>query len=297
MKITLQTLTKKQSKLYINFFGKAGSGKTFTALTVACALASSNDKVLIIDTENRSHYYANDFQGVLSCTNNITAKEPKISELLEIIDYAKKNAQIEVVVIDSLTPFWDKMVEYADNLANNNPKLASHGSNWKKAKQTIQTMTMGLRKSGLHVITTSLGKDETGENMKPTGKILPCFERTKFEPYLDIQVILHQNGTIFESVKSLHYELKDIFAKNTQINKDWVSKIQKWLDDGITVQEDDNLSKFIQKAQKDEEEDDATSKIKNIDVDVESIEIPEINEDEIVKSINNNNKQQMETML
>ena len=156
---------------------------------------------------------------------------------------------------------------------------------------------MGLRKSGLHIITTSLGKDETGENMKPTGKILPCFERIKFEPYLDIQVILHQNGTIFESVKSLHYELKDIFAKNTQINKDWVSKIQKWLDDGITVQEDDNLSKFIEKAQKDEEEDDATSKIKNIDVDVESIEIPEINEDEIVKSINNNNKQQMETML
>ena len=126
---------------------------------------------------------------------------------------------------------------------------------------------------------------------------MSCFERTKFEPYLDIQVILHQNGTIFESVKSLHHELKDIFAKNTQINKDWVSKIQKWLDDGITVQEDDNLSKFIQKAQKDEEEDDATSKIKNIDVDVESIEIPEINEDEIVKSINNNNKQQMETML
>ena len=74
--IKFETLTKKKAKLYINLFGKSGCGKTYTALTIASNLTSNNNKVLIIDTEDRAHYYANDFTGV----NVFNAKNIKESD-------------------------------------------------------------------------------------------------------------------------------------------------------------------------------------------------------------------------
>jgi hypothetical protein len=239
MQIKFEKLTKKKAKLYINIFGKSGCGKTYTALTLASNLASSNDKVLIIDTEDRAHYYANDFDGV----SVFNAKNIKVSDLLLVIQKAQQELGIEAVVIDSLTPFWDAMMEYADNQTSK-----AHGANWKIPKKTINTMTLALRRCGIHVITTSLGKDKLNDKMEPTGTILPLFERPKFEPYLDIQIVLDKNGIILETNKKLHHDLNDIFQKNTQIDKQWCEKIKNWLGTGADTNETSNINDFINQA-------------------------------------------------
>lgn len=263
--IKFETLTKKKAKLYINLFGKSGCGKTYTALTIASNLTSNNNKVLIIDTEDRAHYYANDFAGV----NVFNAKNIKVSDLLLVIQKAHKELKIEAVVIDSLTPFWDAMIEYADN-----QKSTAHGANWKVPKKTISTMTLALRRCGLHVITTSLGKDETDNNMKPTGKVLPCFERPKFEPYLDIQIILDKNGTILETPKKLHHDLNVIFQKNTQINEKWCKQIKEWLAEGKDIATYSNgIGDFIKQAQNAENENSVESVITITENEVKELQI------------------------
>jgi predicted peroxiredoxin len=289
MEIKFETLTKKKAKLYINLFGKSGCGKTYTALTIATNLASKNQKVLIIDTEDRAHYYANDFVGV----NVFNAKNIKVSDLLFVIQKAHQELGIEAVVIDSLTPFWDAMIEFADN-----QKITAHGANWKIPKKTINTMTLAFRRCGLHVITTSLGKDKVDNAMNPTGKILPCFERLKFEPYLDIQVILNKNGKILETPKQLHHDLKDIFNQGVQVNKEWCDKIKAWLGNGQDINASNDMHKFISEARSIEDEDGVkTSKIQDVDVDVDNIEIPEIDEDKIVKKIEDENKKNIHSLV
>lgn len=244
MEIKFEKLARKKAKLYVNFFGKSGCGKTYTALKVATNFASQNSKVLIIDTENRSHYYASDFEDV----NIFNASNIKISELLTVISKAKTELGIEVVVIDSLTPFWDAMIEYADRQTK-----TSHGANWKMPKKSINAMTVALRNSGVHVITTSLGKDELNSKMEPTGKTLPCFERPKFEPYLDLQVILHNNGRIFEAPKQLHHSLSHLFIKDTQIDDKWCETLKEWLGGGVECNNVDKMSNFIDEVKNIEE--------------------------------------------
>ena len=218
MPYPFKTLEKKNAKLYLNLYGLTGCGKTYTSLLVGTEFASSNEKVLIIDTEKRSHYYANDFKGVMI----FEAQDIKISELLAVIKQAKEECGTEVVIIDSLTPFWDSIVAHADTLTNK-----QHGANWKLGKNAINTMTLALRRCGLHMITTSLAKDELNSKMEPTGNIVPAMERRKFEPYLDLQGALEDNGKIAKIDKILHHDLKDIFQVGTQINKEWVSRVKK----------------------------------------------------------------------
>ncbi len=285
MQIKFEKLTKKKAKLYINIFGKSGCGKTFTALTIASNLASSNDKVLIIDTEDRAHYYANDFDGV----NVFNAKNIKVSDLLLVIQKAQQELGIEAVVIDSLTPFWDAMMEYADNQTSK-----AHGANWKIPKKTINTMTLALRRCGIHVITTSLGKDKLNDKMEATGTILPLFERPKFEPYLDIQIVLDKNGIILETNKKLHHDLNDIFQKNTQIDKQWCEKIKNWLGNGIITNDISNINDFINQARLAENEENTQPQSKTtpiVDIEGEVIfDKPQKTEEQIQQEIDDKNK-------
>lgn len=267
MQITFEKLTKKKAKLYINLFGKSHCGKTYTALTIATNLSSANDKVLIIDTEDRAHYYADDFPGV----NVFNAKNIKVSDLLTIVQQAQKELLVESVIIDSLTPFWDAMIEYADTQKEKTTTGARHGANWKVPKKTINTMTLALRRCGLNVITTSLGKDETDKEMKPTGKILPCFERPKFEPYLDIQIILDKNGKILETPKKLHHDLNIIFEKGVQINKEWCEKIKSWLGNGKNINTINDINDYIEQA-KNAESEELNTKLQPQNVEIQDIE-------------------------
>jgi hypothetical protein len=248
-------LQKSRSKIYINIYGLSGCGKTYSSLLIATNLATSNDRVIIIDTENRSDIYSDDFAGVMK----INPKNLNISTISEIIIEIKQSKKYDAVVIDSLTPLWDG----ADGLLTNADKEGSQNARkWIKPKQQITAFTQLLRNSGLHIITTCLAKEERGQDMKKTDKIIPIFERDKFSPYLDIQLLLDNKdgfeGNIKEVIKSWCPSAKNILQVNKSINIDMVRDIQSILlpsdikDDYDEYKLKENIS-IIQKEERVEE--------------------------------------------
>jgi hypothetical protein len=234
-----ETLQKKNTKLYANFFGLSGCGKTYSALTLATNLASRNEKVLIIDTEHRADIYAEIFNGV----KIYKKRDIQILETLNVIEEAKKQ-NFEVVIIDSLTPLWDGKNGIAtEAMKDVNSK---HGQNWRKPKQTITAFTQALKCSGLHIITTSLAKNKLDKDMKETDEIEPIFEKPKFEPYLDLQILLEKDGSIKNIKKGMHPDIKKELINQKIINKDLSIFIKNWIGVGKNCFQDNTFKESIE---------------------------------------------------
>ena len=117
--------TKEQSRLRLGLVGPTGSGKTFTALKLATALAEfRNGRIALIDSERGSaSKYADQFDfDVL----NLDSFSPL--EYVEAIR-AAEDAGYAVIVVDSLSHAWsgkDGALEQVDRVA---ARQASSGRN------------------------------------------------------------------------------------------------------------------------------------------------------------------------
>jgi hypothetical protein len=90
------TLTQARAKIAL--VGPTGASKTYTALTIAQVLG---DKVLVIDTENKSSIkYSRDFTFKV-----IGLTDYRLESYLEVLDFAATQ-DVAVVVIDSLSHAW-----------------------------------------------------------------------------------------------------------------------------------------------------------------------------------------------
>lgn len=98
----LHKAERRQAKMRIGVFGSSGSGKTYSSLLLARGLASAWDKIAIIDTENGSA----DLYSHLGDYNVLTLKTPFSPEkYIEAIE-ACEAAEMEVIIIDSITHEW-----------------------------------------------------------------------------------------------------------------------------------------------------------------------------------------------
>lgn len=98
----LTIANKQPTKLRLALQGKTESGKTMSALLCAFGLTGNWNKICVIDTENKSaSFYSN-----LGPFNTV-----QISHSFSPINYCEaiylcEQAQIEVVIIDSISPEW-----------------------------------------------------------------------------------------------------------------------------------------------------------------------------------------------
>ena len=157
--------TKQQAKLRLALDGPAGSGKTYTALTFASAIAEhAGGRVAVIDTERGSaSLYADRF-------------DFDVMEIQAPYDPAKyvnglrdaRAAGYPVVVIDSLSHAWDAeggVMEIADR----NKKGGNSWSGWAAATPAYRSMIEAILGADLHVICTMRTKTEwtTDDKGKP----------------------------------------------------------------------------------------------------------------------------------
>lgn len=149
-----QKATKYQSKLRMAISGPAGAGKTYTALTLAIALADGGG-VALIDTEHRSaSKYADlfDFD-----TTDLPTFHPQ--SYIDAIHEAEA-AGYAVLVIDSLTHAWSGqggLLQEKDRIAkqkyNNNTFSA-----WNDAGAIQTKLVEAILGSKLHIIATVRSK-------------------------------------------------------------------------------------------------------------------------------------------
>lgn len=144
---------KEQSKLRMALHGPSNSGKTWTALTVARALAGKDGKVAVIDTERGSAAkYADRFR-----FDHLVLDTHHPERYMEAV-VAAAEAGYDVLVIDSMSHEYsggvDSLLELVDRFTEQGTSGNSFTSGWGKATPLHARFVDVILRADMHVIGT-----------------------------------------------------------------------------------------------------------------------------------------------
>ena len=158
---------KSQSKLRLALIGASGSGKTFSALSIASNLTQN---IAVIDTEHGSaSKYADKFNfDVLE----LSSFHPQ--QYINAIQ-AASNAGYEVLIIDSLSHAWmgkDGALEQVDRIAKRSQTGNSFAA-WRDVTPLHNQLVEAIVSSKCHLIATMRAKTEYVLEPNEKGKMAP----------------------------------------------------------------------------------------------------------------------------
>lgn len=162
--------TRQQSKLRLTIDGPAGSGKTYTALRFAHALANNgqnNGRIAVIDTErgSASKYIGEAPDGIpwLFDVAELTTFSPE--KYTQLIEYAGRSGY-SVLVIDSLSHAW----EGKEGALEIKQKIGESWSAWRHVTPIHNRMIDAILQAPMHVITTMRSRMEYVQEQDSNGK-------------------------------------------------------------------------------------------------------------------------------
>lgn len=150
-----QKATKKKARLRLAFIGPAGSGKTYSALSVAKGLGG---KVAVIDTEHGSaSKYADRFE-----FDSVEPDSFSPDIYVEAI-HAAEEAGYDVLIIDSLSHAWTGaggILEIVDSKTRASKSGNAFATGWRDATPKHNAMIEAILACKCHVIATMRTKTE-----------------------------------------------------------------------------------------------------------------------------------------
>jgi hypothetical protein len=169
MGFSFQRASKKSARLRAALCGPAGSGKTFTALSLASHLVP-NARVAVIDTEHGSaSKYADRFAFDVLELDSFSPKT-----YVEAI-HAAEAAGYDVLIIDSLSHAWmgkDGALEQVDRAAKRSQSGNSFMA-WRDITPMHNALVEAMIASNCHVIATLRAKSEYVIEENDRGKKMP----------------------------------------------------------------------------------------------------------------------------
>jgi hypothetical protein len=222
--------TKKNSKLRLGLIGPAGSGKTYTALTVAKHLGG---RVALVDSENGSaSKYANLFD-----FDVLELQSFSPTDFVNAIKAAEQ-AGYDVLIIDSLSHAWSGKQNSALELVDRAAARSKSGNSfaaWREVTPLHNKMVDAIVGANLHVIATLRSKTEYVIEENERGKKVP--RKVGMAP-------IQRDGLEYEFdvVGDMDWENRLIVTKTRcpelagavmhQPGKDFVDVLKAWLDEG-----------------------------------------------------------------
>ena len=220
-----QKATKKKQKARVALIGPAGSGKTFTALTIAKHLGS---KIAVIDTERGSaSKYAGDVADFDVCEPRAFAPRAYIEAL-----HGAAAAGYDVVVIDSLSHAWEGDGGILDQVDKKGGRFEA----WKDMSPQTRDLIDAILMYPGHVIATMRTKTEWVVEENARGKkeprkigLAPKF-KDGLEYEFDVVGTLDEDNVLKIS-KSRAGSLNG--ASIAKPGKQLADTLRAWLDDGV----------------------------------------------------------------
>jgi len=155
---------RKQAKIKMALQGASGTGKTYSALLLASGITDYS-KIAVIDTENHSA----DLYAHLGDYNVLQLSKPFTPErYIKAIEVCE-TAEMEVIIIDSITHEWDGsggILDLHGNMAGNS------FANWSKITPRHNAFVQKILESGCHIISTIRTKTDYTLTDK-NGKMVP----------------------------------------------------------------------------------------------------------------------------
>lgn len=156
---------RKRVKLKIGISAASGGGKTYSALRLARGLASSWDKVALIDTENGSGELY-DHLGDYVVANFVPPFSP--DRYISAIETAEK-AGFEVCIIDSLSHEWEGQGGCLDIVS----RMGGKYQDWSKVTPLHRKLIDKILQTPMHVIATTRKKTDWAVDTNEKGKLTP----------------------------------------------------------------------------------------------------------------------------
>ena len=225
----LKKASRKKVKLRLGMSGASGFGKTYSALLLAYGMTNDWSKIAVIDTENGSaELYSN-----LGEYNVLTLQAPFSPErYIEAIKTCE-NANVDVIIIDSITHEWDGKGGCLDI----NNELGGRFTDWAKVTPRHNAFVQTLLQSNCHIITTVRRKQEYDMVKNEKGRIEPIKIGTKevtkdgFEYELTINFEFVNDKHLVKASK----DRTSMFANTPEfvITSETGKKILEWCENGI----------------------------------------------------------------
>lgn len=224
----LQPAQRKNVKIKLGLQGSSGSGKTYSALLIAFGMTNDWSKIAVIDTENHSaELYSH--LGQYNVLNLISPFSPE--RYIEAINVCIK-AQMEVIIIDSISHEWDYIIEQHGSLGGNSY------TNWSKFTPRHQKFIQAILQADVHIICTLRAKEDYILNEK-NGKQVP--EKVGMKA-IQKEGVDYELTILFEiDIKHHALATKDrtgLFENNSEfrITSDTGKRILEWCKEGIEIE-------------------------------------------------------------
>lgn len=196
----------KSAKNYQRFLrmaimGGPKSGKSYTALTLAHALAGENGKVAVIDTENAS---ASKYAELFPPFDVSELEQFNPDNYVREIQEAERLGY-DVLVIDSLTHAWNGpggLLEYKDQIAKSGKAGMNSYTAWSEASPKHTKLMHAITHAKLHVIVTLRTKVEYVLEINEKNKPVPVkvglapIQRDDTEYEFDITGMMDKSHTM-----------------------------------------------------------------------------------------------------
>jgi hypothetical protein len=233
MSLQLRKAERKQAKLRIGLSAPSGAGKTYSALLLASGIASSWDKIALIDTESGSgELYAH-----LGNYNVIQLEAPFSPE--RYIEYiqACEEAGMEVIIIDSTSHEWEGKggcLEINESIAQSKFR-GNTWSAWSETTPRHQRFIQAIVGSKCHIITATRNKIDTvmteDKKVKKVGTKEIQREGFEYELTVNFNIDRDTHKVIASKDRTEIFENVDPFVITEETGK----KLIKWALDGVKV--------------------------------------------------------------
>lgn len=233
--IELRKAERKQAKLRIGLSAPSGAGKTYSALLLASGIASSWDKIALIDTESGSgELYAH-----LGDYNVIQLEAPFSPERYIEAITAAEEAGMEVIIIDSTSHEWEGkggVLELVKSVA----QAKFRGNTWSAWSDLTPRHTKFIQAiitSKCHIVTCTRNKIDTvmteDKKVKKVGTKEIQREGFEYELTVNFNIDRDTHKVIASKDRTEIFEGQDPFI----ITKETGKKLIDWALTGAKVVE------------------------------------------------------------
>lgn len=203
--------------------GESDSGKSFSSLLIAQCLAELKD-VKILDTEFRGKLYRTKFPGAEIIELSLPFD---LNKGIEVLQACSKNGT-KVLLIDSATPFWERVVEVSDEMK---ATVKDGRRIWAKLTPQWDAFKMAINAAPFHIITSWKVKDVISmvQGEAPKKKVVTRGggKALKFDYHLVFNLNEKREAMVIKD----NYDLFTDWREPKMIDKEVGMKIAKWLRD------------------------------------------------------------------
>jgi hypothetical protein len=220
-------------RFLISLYGLSETGKTFSALKLACGMEPDPAKRMLLDTEGgqRGRAYVDAIPGgyMYASLSAPFTPERYIEALNEI-----EEAGINVLVIDSVSHAWFAEGGVLDMVENSTNK--NDFAKWKDPKRRLGKMTRRLLSSDMHIILCSRAKQTTveeivdGRKKMVPGPVVPVQEKNlRYDMTIMARMLGDGRFNITAPEGKCPGSLRPVFEAGEKMDESMGRKLIDWL--------------------------------------------------------------------